>query len=227
MSDEELWEAFTPLAAEVSIRVHRRFRRVLELEDVHQYCWIWALERKKSLRELVEAEDFETIERRLENWVRKNCNQEKAAVEGYDVNDLTWYNREGLRTLLDSMFDDAAWTEPPVSDSGPGSGGDPAYGGNWLATLADVSRAFKLLKDEDKILLTHLHRAQMTQTETADLLDVDQSNVSRRHDRALDRLLDLLGGPRPEDEPEREYTGKRKSKSNGQAMAETRNQYDE
>jgi hypothetical protein len=65
----------------------------------------------------------------------------------------------------------------------------------------------------------------MVLRELAEQYEVTISTVHKRITRALERLQEVLGGPRPEvDAPEVEYTGGKRRFSNVQALAEMERQ---
>src|SRR5690606_26210954 len=119
----------------------------------------------------------------------------KAQAVGYERSDLYFYTTGELRVLLDSVFDQQAWHNPPQSDVR--SQKSPAEGNNWLTTLADVSLAFKKLPREDRETILDFHDRGWTNKELADMHGVSEQVMSYRHNRALKRLQRLLGGPKP------------------------------
>ena len=215
----------------------RRYRRWgVETEDVAQELRIWVFRHPQKIEDW-ESGDLEgadkLVARSLRNEASRYCQQMKAQYLGYSYDDLTFYSRNELKTLLDAMFDREAWSEPPVSEDGGRSPRDPATGGNWIAMLADVSRAFDQLSTHDKELLRRFHLDRMTNVMLAELAGVSPQAMSAKHHKALNRLLKLLGGDRPKsthDEPECEceqYIGFRRIVSNAAARAIQDSYYEE
>ena len=128
------------------------------------------------------------------------------------------------------MFEYDLWSSPPQQEGGERrrGGGDPAVGGNWVATLADVSRAFDTLPTEDQDLLRLRYDEQIPPVELAARHGVSRPTIDRRVDRALTQLQDALGGAKPwSDEPEPEYTGAHRTPSNAAMRAALERSYQE
>jgi len=93
------------------------------------------------------------------------------------------------------MFDKEKWLEPPESDGR--SQKRPQEGNNWVTTLADVSQAYNLLNEADKLLLSEFHKDGISNMLMAELYDVTPQVMSARHDAAVKRLVRRLGDEKP------------------------------
>lgn len=96
---------------------------------------------------------------------------------GYDPDDQFYYSRQLVAELIPMAL---AGPQPPargLSDT-PGTGGDPAEGGNMLAMILDVRRALDQA--------TGWRSAAIGCTKAGQ--DVP--------DHILDQIVDYLGGPR-------------------------------
>lgn len=225
-------EILVPIAVDYS----RKFRKFgAEAQDIAQELRLWVFKHPEKIAAWEQLDDGadKLVARTLRNEAQRFCQQTKATYLGYSVDDLSFYSRGELKVLLDCIFDDQAWLEPPVSDDGGRSRRDPATGGNWIAMLADVARAYDSLAREDRELLACFHREHMTNVMLAELNGVTPQAMSARHQKALNRLLKQLGGERPHythDRPDcecGEIVGSRNAISNAAARAMTTNQYDE
>lgn len=229
----DFYDDYEAIVAQVANEYGRRYRNHADREDFVQECWLWLAEHPAKLAEFLEHDHADKlIARTLRNHCYDAGEQLKAQHLGYSRDDLTYYGKGMLRELLPILWDDEAWTEPPVAD-GPRGGGDPATGGNWLATLADVSRAFDELSEEDRNLLIGFHRDGIRNKDMAELSGVTEQVMSYRHDAAVGRLQRLLGGPRPQPQHdadcEHEYRWGvgRRAMSNAEARATQQNYYEE
>lgn len=210
----------------ISRAVVRRFPMV-DWQDVAQTLRLWWMETKRVSKYLdtIEGDDeaegkvaTKKLLRAMQLQASKFCQYEKAATLGYKVDDLFFYSTGALRDILPMVFDYDAWLPFTKSDSSGRSGGDPAEGGNLLATLADVSLALSRLRDSDLVLIESIYQHGLTEAEIATAEDVTVEAINKRHDRALERLRDILGGERPNFH---EGPGARRAMSRAAAVAIT------
>lgn len=202
ISFETIWEenkdAVNSLAAEMGRKGHDWGA---ETGDFSQEFALWMLDNEDKMVEV--AEDETTTPETFTRWLLKCLRNEgldylvdiRGQATGQERQDAYWYTRGELEQLLDSVFNDDAWTEPPVSEGR--STKAPAHGGNWITTLADVSRAFDRLSAGDQMLLREFHEEGLTNGDLANRFDVSEAVMSYRHGAAITRLLKILGGPRP------------------------------
>lgn len=223
LTDEQVG-VIQPVASGIAISLKRSFGMV-DREDLEQECWVWAVSHPRKVAEYIAEDELGKLGAAMRNAARKWALKEKAAHEGYHVDDLHFYSVKELGTLVGVVLDDReAWATPPSNGRDKVSGGDPAVGNNWLALLSDVSRAYDRLPDEDRDVLALRFGAdgeeKMVLRELAEEYGVTISTVHKRVTKALERLQEELGGPRPEaDEPDREYTGTKHRMSNAEALA--------
>lgn len=213
-----------PLVAQVAISLKRRYP-MLDREDLSQEGWVWCLTHAKQVRELLVLDDERQRERllvyRISLGVRKWAEKEKAAALGYEPEDVHFYSNKELGALLAAALDYDAWVSAPeTSADGPGNRQDPAVGGNWVATLSDVSRGFSALPETDRLILQMHFVEGLSYRELAPKLEVHHSTAADYVNRALERLHDQLGGERPDGFAE--YTGSRRHMGNAQMNAITR-----
>jgi RNA polymerase sigma factor (sigma-70 family) len=195
---EEDIEFLTPLVAQVANHLKGKYP-MLDRADLAQECWAWALSRPKKVAELADEGNEALTVWLMRQAVRAWAEKEKAARAGYSVDDLYWYTTRELAVLVEAMLDPAAWHKP-LQDGleGRSGGGDPAVGGNWVATLADVSRAFSRLSEPDRRLLFQRYRMGLSAQELARWYGVSKATTYRWVEGALRRLQEQLGGERPE-----------------------------
>ena len=73
----------------------------------------------------------------------------------------------------------------------------PAEGGNLLAILIDIKKAYLKLEQEDKTILQMRYHDSFTLQQIAQYLECATSTADRRCISALRRLQDRLGGQTP------------------------------
>lgn len=220
-----------PLLLQAAREVARQFAGHVSLEDMQQEALLWALSNPKKVREyLDDQEDPKRGTRMLYAGVRNRLRwvavREKAARVGYSPADLAWYSVEQIeKELLPCVFDPEKWANPPQEGENLGvrSTTDPAHGNGWMAMLADVADAMSKLSQPTQIMLRWKFRDDLTQRQIAGLAGVAESSVSERLDRAYRKIHQLLGGDRPEYEPDE--IGRRHVLSNAAAQAITSGEY--
>lgn len=201
---ESLWIEFEPVVHKVAHEFGNKGHRYgANADDFRQEAVCWMLENERELsqrrEEIGEPDKFEKY---LATCLRNEANDYLVDVRdqagGQPRHGAYWYTVNELKALLPSMFDPEKWHEPPVSDEGGGrSQRRPAEGGNWIATLADVARAYSRLDKADRDLLENLHRYGGRNKDLAEEAGVTEATMSYRHTQCLKRLLRELGGPRP------------------------------
>ena len=172
-----------------------------ETADFSQELYLWIVKNEDKVRGWLESEDLNereannTLAKALRDTARTLAVEVKAQALGYERDDLHWYNKGELKALLPLMFNDDAWHEPPQSEGR--SAKAPSEGGNWIATLADVAQAYSKLDAKDQQLLRWFHKDDRSNQDLADDEGVTHQSMSERHDRAIGRLLRILGGTVP------------------------------
>jgi hypothetical protein len=196
-----LLDEYAPLVEAISAEGGRKFNRYgAEQQDFAQELFLWVYQNEEWLHaKREEIGDDEQFTRFLAKCLRGEILDYgldiRAQAGGQDRASAYWYTRGEVAVLLDSVFDREAWLNPPQSDGKSVS--DPALGNNWLATLADVARGFDLLDTEDQMLLRRFHEDGERNIDMAMESEVSEATMSYRHNRALNRLLDKLGGEKP------------------------------
>ena len=231
--NDEIPDGIMPVIDGVASDMGRKYHRFgADREDMSQTCLLWIFDHPSKVIEYLDNEKYgiKQLARALRNECHDAGEQIKAQYLGYSLDDLYYYKKNEAKSLLDSMFDEEAWTEPPISEGGPTGRRDPATGGGWIAALADVSRGYAQLSNADKALLEGFHRDGWTNIMMAEYHDCTTQTMSARHDSAIKRLVDILGGPRPRPQHDEDcdhgWHG-RHAMGNSQARAVTQGQYDE
>lgn len=195
------------VAAKMSRRVAPDFAGYVEWLDLRQDCLLWALEHPHKVVEYLEPTEDDPKrlggERALAkvffNISRKTAYSAKADRLGGMVSDNHWYGSQLVIELLPRILDYDLW----ATGSGTGntrSAGDPAEGGNQIAMLCDVRRAYDAASDQDKRLLyaRYISTPAVDWTVLCDELERSRRTVERQTDNALRRIVRQLGGFRPD-----------------------------
>lgn len=187
-------------------------------EDFRQEFMCWLLAHKKGVGQRLEAnpeEGLKYVGKSLRNQGKDHLRALRSQ-SGRSVDDNYRYTRAEVKALLPVMYAPERWYESPRPE-----GSIPEA--DWVASLTDVQRAYARLGEEDRDLLAMFHREGWTNKMMAQSADVSEALMSYRHNRALDRLLRLLGGVnRVEPNP---WQGRR-AVSNAAARAYQRSSYE-
>ena len=206
----ELHPIVYELAPSVAYAIHRRYKHWVEKDDIAQECIAWGITRNNYITEQMSVEDVKQLEynqkriayqmkRAAERYVRK----EKANKSGYQLQDEAYYETLMLGQLLPfviaSVIDGTVLEQAQemIRDGQPRGSSSPAEGGNLLASLIDIKKAFLELDPEDQVLLRLRHHENATLQEIAAHLECAVSTADRRCTNALRRLQEKLGGDTP------------------------------
>lgn len=175
-----------------------------------QEAWAFTLSRIDNFNELLSVDNEVQqkwnekkvawqIRRCLERYARK----EKAAKSGYQVNDEAYYDTITIAQLLPfvikSHVHDTALEQSQilVNDGTPRKPSAPAEGGNLLAMLVDIKRAYEKLDEEDRNVLRLRYHENHTLQQIAEYLECAISTADRRVTQALRKVQETMGGDSP------------------------------
>lgn len=248
---EELYGYLYGLAENVAHGVHRSFPMV-DVEDLLQEALMWAVAHPGTLLRYLQHESDDQCARMITGAMKNSAKgyaiRVRAAGRGdhlleddyfYPLGALKGTGRlAGKRGLLHHVYDDESWTNPekPEADT-PRTKRDPAEGNGWLATLADVSSALDKLRRENPdaadLIEAHYRNGRTYEHIGATLRPpVSRETVSKRMDRAIKKIQEILGGSKPKKDPEEPgwengLVGTRRAISNSAARAITDHGYDD
>ncbi len=198
------------IVSSVANSIYRRYRQFVERDDVKQECYTWYYSRAEHFNNLLSVENsVERVinEKRMAWQMRRHCERyarkEKAAKSGYKIGDETFYDTVTIAQLLPyviaSIINDTVLeaAQNLINDGQPKKQAAPAEGGNLLATLIDIKKAYLKLDIVDKDLLIKRYHENLTLQELAEYLSCATSTAERRCTNALRRLQNNLGGESP------------------------------
>jgi len=206
----QLHPTLDDLVPSVVAVTYRRFRSYTEKSDLLQEAWAFVLSRADHFNELLSDESeiqrkwnekkvAWQIHRHLERYSRK----EKANRSGYQINDEVFYDTVLIAQLLPYVINAIAsntaleQAQNLINDGQPRKPSAPAEGGNLLAILIDIKKAYeKLEKEEQHILTLRYHESQTLQV-IAQYLECAVSTAERRCNNALRKLQNNIGGESP------------------------------
>ena len=206
----ELHPTLLEIAPGVAQAIYRRYRGYVEKEDVLQECYLWATSRNNSfIDQLNEENSLKRIanERRIAWQMKRHAERyarkEKANKSGYRIGDEAFYDTATLGQLLPfviaSIVDNTALEQAQnmINDGQPRKQSAPAEGGNLLATLIDIKKAYLKLEQEDQVILRMRYHEAATLHQLAQYLECAVSSADRRANASMRRLQQILGGESP------------------------------
>lgn len=184
-----------------------RYRQWVEYEDVQQECYLWLLSNydKAQRYRAKYAEDPVRAERTVLKALRRNgeryCRKEKAAREGFWPEDEFFYSIPMVMKLLTLHFD-PTWMMPGSVVYDNVSSGKPASeGGNLIAMVADVGKAYERLSKHDRSLLERVYGGEYPVDEAiaseALRWGINHNAADHRIRRVVGRVRAHLGGASP------------------------------
>ena len=206
----ELHKNIYDIVYTVAQTIHRRYGTFAERDDIKQECVKWALTRADYINEQLsepETKKRQHNEHRVawqmlrvaERYARK----EKAVKSGYHITDEAYYEGATLTQLLPfviaSVLDGTVLEQAQemIRDGQPKGSSSPAEGGNLLAVLIDIKKAYLKLDVNSQQLLTLRHHENFTLAQIGGVLDCATSTAERRCLGAVRKLQDELGGISP------------------------------
>ena len=206
----ELHPSVYDIVPTVAQTIHNRYKSFTERDDIKQECLKWALTRTDYLTEQLSEED---VKKRQHNehriaWqmlrvAERYARREKATRSGYHTSDEAYYESATLAQLLPfviaSVLDGTVLEQAQemIRDGQPKGSSSPAEGGNLLAVLVDIKKAYLRTDASTQQLLTLRYHENFTLAQIGGVLACVVSTAERRCMNALRKLQDELGGVSP------------------------------
>jgi RNA polymerase sigma factor (sigma-70 family) len=209
-------ETYSGVVAAIAYEYSRKYH-MCDADDIRQELWLWFLEhpnKVKTWEQLEGKQSIKLIARSLRNAAKDYCQREKARAVGYKVEDNYYYDREIVEVLLPAVLrgDRIA---PAMADLGFTNNKKVASeGGNWFAMMADIERALARLTHEQLSIIYLRFGDGCDNVTLAKELDITEDAARMRVNRAVNNLLNFLGGQRPR--KERDYTEEQVDEQNNE-----------
>jgi RNA polymerase sigma factor (sigma-70 family) len=190
----------------IAYEYSRKFH-MCDTDDIRQELWVWFMEHpnKVSTWNLKDQKDSDKlIARSLRNAAKDYCQREKARAVGYKVEDNYYYDREVVELLLPAVLRKDL-NAPAMTELGFTKAKKVASeGGNWFAMVADIDRALSRLTQEQLSIIYLRFGDGCDNITLSKELGITEDASRMRVNRAINNLLNFLGGTRPR--RERDYT---------------------
>jgi len=206
----ELHPSIYDIAPSVATSITRRFKGYVERADLLQECYAWAMSRATHYAELLNEENKlqRTINEKRIAWqmrrhAERYARKEKARKSGYQIGDETFYDTALIAQLLPhvltSIVDNTVLEQAQnlINDGSPRKQPAPAEGGNLLAILIDIKKAYLQLEIQDKDIILKRYHEEATLAQLAEYLGCAVSTADRRATASMRKLQRILGGESP------------------------------
>jgi DNA-directed RNA polymerase specialized sigma24 family protein len=196
---------FTPMVKNVARSVSGQFPTSVTIEDTEQALWLWLYEKRASVLQTVQDSPDEW-EAKIAGTMRKvassHCAREKAATEGYSLEDLYRYSIPKIKSLLPDIFEYTDWQSfGSKGDGQPGSKPLANQTGDRVAELVDVKAAVKRLPDSTKELLYLVHVYHYSAENLAEHFGISLEASKKRLQRSYGAVQRELGRGDPDARP--------------------------
>lgn len=199
-------EHYEGMVGAIAYEFSRKFH-MCDADDIRQELWVWFLEhpnKVKTWEELDGKQSVKLIARSLRNAAKDYCQREKARAVGYKVEDNYYYDREVVELLLPAVLRKDL-VAPAMTELGFTKAKKVASeGGNWFAMMADIDRSLSRLTQEQLSIIYLRFGDGCDNASLATELAITEDAARMRVNRAVNNLLNFLGGTRPR--KERDYT---------------------
>lgn len=193
---------------------------MVDADDIRQELWVWFLEHPNKVRlweSLDGKQSTKLIARSLRNAAKDFCQREKAKTTGYHVSDNHYYDRAVIEEVLPAVLRGDS-QGPVLLNLGFTKNKQVASeGGNWLAMKADIERGMDRLPLEQKsIVYLRFGDGCNSNEELGKELGISEDAARMRVNRAVNNLLNFLGGRKPireKDYTEEEINGREEDSS--------------
>lgn len=210
MSTATWTEADEAVLTSVARQLRSKYYGYVDLEDIRAELYLKLVMLQRNIEEWREDHSPQTADRilarSLRNHGEKYCRREKAEYCGYSVDDEFFYSITMIADIIQLYFD-PEYMMPGSIPLGQTSSGKPASeGGNLMAMVADVGRAYEQMPERDRYLLREVYGGDMPVRESIAFLALEwgctHGAADKRIRRVLGRLRKNLGGPRPWEDSE-------------------------
>lgn len=202
-------QRYEGLVAGIAYEFSRKFR-MIDVDDIRQELWVWFLEHPNKVKTWEALDDekhkqsIKLIARSLRNSAKDYCQKEKAKLGGYRVEDNFYYDRALLEKLLPAVLRGDT-TMPALTDLGYTKNKQVASeGGNWFAMMADIEHGLKHLSEEQYNIIYLRFGDRCDNGTLAKELEITEDAARMRVNRAVNNLMNYLGGKRPQ--RDKDYT---------------------
>lgn len=200
--DKPYIKDYSTIVSLISYEYSKRYR-MIDRQDISQELWLWFATRPNKLRDWYD--NFESKDRdklvakSLRNAALKFCTKEKAKSAGYEITDNFYYQPQIIEEFLPYILTDSYMLPVGVNDVNyKPDRNSVAESNTWLAVRADISEAFETIEERHQnVLRLRYNSINTTLEQVGSELNISPDAARKRVDRAIQAMIDELGGKRP------------------------------
>jgi RNA polymerase sigma factor (sigma-70 family) len=193
---------YSTIVSIISYEYSKRYR-MIDRQDISQELWLWFASRPNKLKDWYD--NFEPKDRdklvakSLRNAALKFCTREKAKISGYEIADNFYYQPQIIEEFLPYVLTNSYMIPAGTNDVNyKPDRNSVAESNTWLAVRADVSDAFDSIEERHQnVLRLRFNSLNTTLEEVGNELNISPDAARKRVDRAIQAMIDELGGKRP------------------------------
>lgn len=174
-------------------------RGVVERQDLVQEAWLWVFENVHRVEQWREEKQRRTDSLRSACYHAglRHVREVMKKNGGLEKHDFVTYSVDLVKDALPAIFAGEQMPAGPEVNEEIRHKQSPSEGGNGLVTIMDIRRGFIQLNQEQKQILWLLYGfPDATYEKVSAELDMPITTLRRREQRALETIIDSLGGPR-------------------------------
>lgn len=195
-------EKYEGLVGTIAYEFSRKYQ-MCDTDDIRQELWIWFLTHpnKVSVWEALDGkQSIKLIAKSLRNAAKDYCQKQKANAVGYRVEDNYYYDKELVELLLPAVMRKDL-NAPALTDlSYSATKKVASEGGNWFAMMSDIDKALDKLTVEQRSILVLRFGDGCDNKTFATEMGISEDAARMRINRALNNLINKLGGSKPRKE---------------------------
>lgn len=201
MVTDPITESEIKLAKQGAMSAHRSARGLVRADDLIQEANLWMVAHMDKVTQWREEgrHGQNKLRHACKQWCLKIVARERRRVSGLQPGDLHYYTSAMISELLPAIWNPDDWQTSSMLDTSELKGPSrPSEGNNRIAMIVDVRTAFYALPKDDQYVLFMLYKdAGMSYDMLGEILGVHERTVRRREERALERMVERLGGEPP------------------------------
>ena len=207
------YSAWVEMVNRIAAEYKRKYSYFVEVDDLRQEMYLWFVTHPRKFKDwtaLEEKEQDKLIARSLRNACLKYCEKEKARQVGYDTGDLYYYDISVVEAFLPTIVTESYEMPAKIKDLANNvKSTEVSDGMNWLALRADIAKAFYQLSDVKQFVLSVRFTDESADWATvAKTLGGTPDSARMKVQRAMNSLIQNLGGWRPYYDPDKEEDNK-------------------